>query len=55
MFNLFKKKSKKEKLQDRYRNLMAEAHRLSSINRRLGDEKIAEAEQVLKQIDNLGR
>jgi hypothetical protein len=53
MFGLFKKKSEKEKLQDRYAKLMAESHRLSTVNRAMSDEKYAEAEAVLKQMDNL--
>jgi hypothetical protein len=53
MFGLFKKKSEKEKLQDNYAKLMAEAHKLSTTNRKLSDEKVAEAEEVMKQIDAL--
>lgn len=53
MFGLFKKKSQKEKLQDKYAKLMAEAHQLSTTNRSLSDEKVAEAEEVMKQIDAL--
>ncbi len=53
MLNLFKKKSEKEKLQEKYRKLMSEAHKLSTTNRRLSDDKVAEADAVLKQIDAL--
>ena len=53
MIGLFKKKSEKEKLQDQYAKLMAEAHKLSTTNRKLSDEKVAEAEEVMKQIDAL--
>ncbi|MFS4445683.1 Lacal_2735 family protein [Maribacter sp. 2307UL18-2] len=53
LFNLFKKKSEKEVLQDKYKKLMGEAHKLSTSNRRLSDEKVAEAEEVLKQMENL--
>ena len=53
MFGLFEKKSEKEKLQDQYAKLMAEAHKLSTTNRKLSDEKVAEAEEVMKQIDAL--
>lgn len=53
MFNLFKKKSEKEVLQNKYKKLMAEAHRLSQTNRKLGDEKVYEAELVMKQIETL--
>ena len=53
MFGLFKKKSAIEKLQEKYKKLTAEAHRLSQHDRRAGDEKLAEAEAVAKQIDAL--
>lgn len=53
MFNLFKKKSDLENLQDKYKKLMAEAHSLSQRDRRAGDQKIAEAEEVAKQIELL--
>lgn len=50
---LFKRKSEKERLQDKYAKLMAEAHKLSTANRKLSDEKVAEAEEVMKKIDTL--
>lgn len=53
MFGIFKKKSRKEKLQEQYKKLMAEAHRLSATNRKRGDDKIAEAEQVMQEIDRI--
>ncbi len=53
MFGIFKKKSQKEKLQEQYQKLMAEAHRLSTTNRKQSDDKIAEAEQVMQEIDKL--
>ncbi|MEO0572078.1 MAG: Lacal_2735 family protein [Bacteroidota bacterium] len=53
MMGLFKRKSEKEKLQDKYAKLMAEAHKLSTTNRKLSDEKVAEAEEVMKKIDAL--
>ena len=54
MFGLFKKKREKEKLQDRYKKLMEEAYKLQSVNRSQSDEKYAEADAILKQIDALG-
>ena len=51
MFNLFKRKSEKEKLQDRYNKLIKEAYELSTINRRLSDQKTYEADQVMRQIE----
>lgn len=54
MFGLFKKKSEKEQLQSRYKKLMEEAYKLQSVNRSQSDEKYAEADAILKQIDALG-
>lgn len=51
MFGLFKKKSEKEVLQQKYKKLMEEAHRLSTTNRKLSDDKVYEADQVLKQME----
>ena len=53
MLSLFKKKSEKEKLQSQYAKLMAEAHSLSSTNRKLSDQKIFEAEEVMKRLEQL--
>ena len=53
MFNLFKKKSPKDKLYAEYKKLMKESHALSTSNRSLSDAKAAEADQILKQIDAL--
>ncbi len=53
MFGLFKKKTEKEKLQERYATLLKEAHSLSTTNRRLSDQKAFEAEEVMKKIDRL--
>lgn len=51
MFGIFKKKSNLEKLQKQYQDLMSEAHRLSTTDRKASDEKVAEAEEVAKLID----
>lgn len=53
MFGLFKKKSKVEKLQLEYKKLLEEAHRLSTSNRSLSDEKAYEANEILKEIDKI--
>lgn len=53
MLGLFKKKSEKEKLQHQYEKLMKEAYQLSTSNRKLSDQKIFEAEEIMKQIENL--
>ena len=51
MLNIFKKKSKVEKLNAQYKKLLEESYKLSSSNRRLSDSKVAEANAILKQID----
>lgn len=53
MFSLFKRKSERERLEAEYRRLLAEAHRLSTSNRAASDLKRAEAEEVLKRMDQL--
>jgi len=53
MFGIFKRKSQKEILQKKYSKLMEEAHRLSTTNRKQSDEKVFEAEEVMKQLDQL--
>lgn len=51
MFGLFKKKSELDKLQGQYEKLMAQWHRLSSINRAESDKKYQEAQLVLDEIE----
>lgn len=53
MFGLFKKKTEREKLDDRYRKLLKEAHSLSISDRTASDAKVAQANEILKQLDNL--
>ncbi|WNW03049.1 Lacal_2735 family protein [Tenacibaculum sp. HL-MS23] len=53
MFGLFKKKSSKEKLQDQYKQLLKEAYSLSTVNRKMSDQKTMEAEEIMKQIEKL--
>lgn len=51
MLKLFKRKSIIQQLDIKYQKLLAEAHKLSSTNRKLSDAKIGEAEQVFLQIE----
>ena len=51
MFRLFKKKTKKEKLEDLFKKLMQEWHDLSTINRAASDQKFAEAQEIAEQIN----
>ncbi|MFT4832370.1 MAG: hypothetical protein ACI815_002023 [Psychroserpens sp.] len=53
MFGLFKKKSEKEILQEKYQKLMKEAHTLSTTNRKQSDEKVFKAEEIMKQLEQL--
>ncbi|MEN3322402.1 Lacal_2735 family protein [Mariniflexile soesokkakense] len=53
MFNLFRKKSEIEKLESTFKKLMKEWHELSSVNRKLSDEKYAMAQALIPRIDQL--
>lgn len=53
MFGLFKKKSPLEKLQEKHQKLLSEAHTLSQRDRKASDQKMAEAEDVSLQIQEL--
>ena len=53
MLGLFKKKTEAEKLTKKYDKLMQEGYELSTVNRKASDAKYAEADQVMKQIENL--
>ena len=53
MFGLFKKKSKKEKLQEKYEELLKESYDLSKTNRKESDKKAYEADLVAKEIEGL--
>lgn len=55
MFGLFKKNTEKEKLQNKYEKLLKEAYLLSKSNRKMSDQKTFEAEEVMKQIENLNK
>jgi hypothetical protein len=53
MFNLFKRKTKQEKLDEQYKKLLKEAFNLSKVNRTASDKKIAEANKILEEIEKL--
>lgn len=53
MFNIFKRKTEKEKLENKYRIYLKEAFKLSKTNRSASDAKIAEANKVLVLIEKL--
>jgi DnaJ-domain-containing protein 1 len=50
---LFSRKSKKDKLYDKYNKLMAQSHKASTSNRSKADELYAEAEEIMKQIESI--
>ena len=51
MFNFFKKKTKMQKLKDKYKKLIEEAYNLSKYSRAKSDAKTAEANRVLSEIE----
>lgn len=53
MFGLFKKKSEKEKLEAKYKELMEASYQLSKTDRKASDSKAAEANEILKKIEQL--
>ena len=53
MLGIFKKRSKLDVLQKNYEKLMSEWHRLSSIDRSKSDEKYAQAQKILMEIEVL--
>jgi len=53
MFGLFGKSSEIEKLQRKYKKLLEESYKLSHTNRAASDQKTAEANKVLEQIESL--
>lgn len=53
MFGLFKKKSPIEKLQEKRKQLLDEAFRLSKTDRTASDKKTVEANEIDLQIDKL--
>lgn len=53
MFSFFKKKSKLEQLQEQYQKLLQESFTLAKTNRQKSDQKQAEANELLKAIEEL--
>lgn len=53
MFQLFKRKSKKEKLEEKFKKLMQQWHELSSVNRAASDSKYAEAQEIAKILNEM--
>ena len=55
MFGLFKKANPKDKLEKKYRDLMEQAHKYSITNRKLSDQKVQEAEEVMQELERLAK
>ncbi len=55
MFGIFKKKTEAEKLNKKYDKLMEEGYRLSTVNRKASDEKYAEANKIMEQLEKLSK
>jgi len=53
MFGLFKKKTERDLLLEKYNKLIKESHKLSTINRKDSDKKFALAQEILAKIDAL--
>ena len=53
MFGLFKKKTEKEKLMSKYKNLKKMAYEQSKINRRESDKLEYQAQEILNKIDEI--
>ena len=51
MFGMFKKKDPREEVLKRYKAMLAESHRLSTVDRKASDLKRAEAEALLDEFD----
>jgi len=53
MFGLFKKSSPLQKLEKKYKQLTEESYKLSHTDRKASDLKLAEADEILRQIKEL--
>lgn len=53
MFGLFKKKTEKQLLEEKYTKLLKESFELSKTNRQASDQKAVEANEIAKKIDQL--
>jgi len=53
MFKFFKKKTKIQKLKDKYKILIEEAYHLSKYNRAKSDANSAEASRILSEIEKI--
>ena len=52
IMSLFRRKSKKQKLEKKYREKLEEAYKMSTINRTKSDELTFQAAEILKELEN---
>ena len=52
MFGIFQN-NKKKSLEKKYAKLLEESHRLSHVNRKASDLKLAEANEILKALEEM--
>lgn len=55
MFGLFKKKTEADKLRAEYEKIMKDAFTLSKSDRTASDQKYAEADKIMNQIEALSK
>ena len=55
MFGIFRRKTKIEKLNLKYKSLMNASYNLSKTNRKKSEEKYFQADEILKEIEILKR
>lgn len=53
MFGLFKKKTEREVLLEKYKKLMDESFKLSKSDRSAGDKKYADAQEIIAKVDKM--
>lgn len=53
LFSIFSKKTAKQKLEEQYKLLLKESFDLSKIDRSKSDAKRAEAEELMRQIEQI--
>ena len=53
MFSFFRRRSKKDRLWNQYKNLLKRAHQVSKSDRKKADLLQAEAEEIYQEIERL--
>lgn len=55
MFGIFKSKTPAQKLEEQYKKLLEQSFLLSKTDRKAADAKMAEAEKIRIQLENLNK